>query len=124
MVRLSLTYFTLRLYHSRFAQPTGTATPTFWRWKNSEYDALVDQMGQTAPPPRSDPALGSEKRCYSIWLRELPPPYPCCNYQTTACHTTNLLARNWPSADNPYINTAYWHRTWLLVLLHLQPTRG
>ena len=42
-------YFTLRLYHSRYVQPTGTATPSFWRWRNADFDRLVDQMGQTAP---------------------------------------------------------------------------
>ena len=31
---------------------------------------------------------------------------------------------NWPSAQNPYINSAYWHRTWLLVLLGLEPAQG
>ena len=30
---------------------------------------------------------------------------------------------NWPSEENPYINSAYWHRTWLLVLLNLKPVQ-
>ena len=30
---------------------------------------------------------------------------------------------NWPTAANPYTQNAFWHRTWLLVLLALQPTR-
>ena len=25
---------------------------------------------------------------------------------------------------DPYINSAYWHRTWLLVLLGLEPARS
>lgn len=113
-------YFTLRLYHSRFVQPTGTATPNFWRWKNSEYDALVDQMGQTAP---DDPRLvGLFREALAIWLRELP-AVPLLQFYHRLPHNQTYW-RNWPSADNPYINTAYWHRTWLLVLLHLQPTRG
>ena len=29
--------------------------------------------------------------------------------------------KNWPTAENPYIHTAYWHSTWLLVLLGLEP---
>ena len=32
--------------------------------------------------------------------------------------------KNWPSQDNPYINSAYWHRTWLLVLLGLEAAQG
>ena len=31
---------------------------------------------------------------------------------------------NWPSAQKPYINSAYWHRTWLLVLLGLEPAQS
>ena len=113
-------YFTLRLYHSRFVQPTGTATPNFWRWKNPEYDALVDQMGQTAP---DDPRLvGLFREALAIWLRELP-AIPLLQFYHRLPHNQTYW-RNWPSADNPYINTAYWHRTWLLLLLNLQPTRG
>jgi len=33
-------YFTLRLYHSRFVQPTGTAAEYFWRWGNAEFDTI------------------------------------------------------------------------------------
>ena len=28
---------------------------------------------------------------------------------------------NWPDANNPYINSANWHRTFELVLLSLKP---
>lgn len=113
-------YFTLRLYHSRFAEPTGTATPTFWRWKNAEYDAIVDQMGQTAP---GDPHLhGLFREALAIWLRELP-AIPLLQFYHRIPHNQTYWT-NWPSAENPYINSAYWHRTWLLVLLNLKPTRG
>ena len=30
---------------------------------------------------------------------------------------------NWPSKENPYINSAYWHKTWLLVLLGIKAAR-
>ena len=113
-------YFTLRLYHSRFAAPTGTATPTFWRWKNADYDALVDEMGQTAP---DDPRLmGLFRAALVIWLRELP-AIPLLQFYHRLPHNQTYWT-NWPSQENPYINTAYWHRTWLLVLLNLKPTRG
>ena len=113
-------YFTLRLYHSRFAAPTGTATPTFWRWKNADYDALVDEMGQTAP---DDPRLmGLFRAALAIWLRELP-AIPLLQFYHRLPHNQTYWT-NWPSQENPYINTAYWHRTWLLVLLNLKPTRG
>ena len=61
-------YFTLRLYHSRFVQPTGTHAERFWRWSNPEYDAIVDKMGQTSP---DDPELQNLfRQAMEIWLKE------------------------------------------------------
>ncbi len=113
-------YFTLRLYHSRFIQPTGTSTPVFWRWKNEEFDRLVDEMGQTA---HDDPALvGLFHQAMDIWLAELP-SIPLVQWYHRIPHNQTYW-KNWPSAENPYINSAYWHRTWLLVLLGLEPAQG
>ena len=42
-------YFTLRLYHSRYVQPTGTAAIYFWRWQNAHFDQIIDRMAGTAP---------------------------------------------------------------------------
>ena len=112
-------YFTLRLYHSRFLQPTGTATQNFWRWKNEEFDALVDRMGETAT---DDPELARLfRQAMEIWLRELP-SIPLVQWYHRIPHNETYWT-NWPNARNPYINSAYWHRTWLLVLLGLQPVQ-
>jgi len=108
------------LYHSRFVQPTGTATPTFWRWRNPEFDAVVDRMGRTAP---DDPALmGQFRQALEVWLPELS-AIPLLQFYHRLPHN-HTYWKNWPSAENPYINSAYWHRTWLLVLLQLEPTQG
>lgn len=113
-------YFSLRLYHSRFVQPTGTHAERFWRWSNPEYDALVDQMGQTAP---DDPELQRLFRAaMEIWLRELP-SIPIVQWYHRIPHNETYW-KNWPTAENPYINSAYWHNTWLLVLLGLEPAQG
>jgi peptide/nickel transport system substrate-binding protein len=113
-------YFTMRLYHSRFVQPTGTAAEHFWRWKNTDYDALVDEMGRTAP---DDPRLHELFReGMAIWLNEMP-SVPLLQWYHRIPHNETYWT-NWPSAENPYINSAYWHRTWLLVLLGLQPVQG
>ncbi|MBT6621980.1 MAG: ABC transporter substrate-binding protein [Gemmatimonadetes bacterium] len=112
-------YFTMRLYHSRFVQPTGTAAEHFWRWKNTDYDALVDEMGRTAP---DDPRLHELFReAMAIWLNEMP-SVPLLQWYHRIPHNETYWT-NWPSAENPYINSAYWHRTWLLVLLGLQPAQ-
>ena len=113
-------YFTLRLYHSRFVQPTGTHAERFWRWSNPEYDAIVDQMGQTSP---DDPELQRLFReAMEIWLAELP-SIPIVQWYHRIPHNETYW-KNWPTAKNPYINSAYWHNTWLLVLLGLEPVQG
>ena len=112
-------YFTLRLYHSRFVQPTGTATDVFWRWRNEEFDAIVDRMGQTAPDhPRLKELF---RQGMEIWLRELP-AVPLLQFYHRLPHNQTYW-KNWPTAEDPYINSAYWHRTWLLVLLNLEPAQ-
>ncbi len=113
-------YFTLRLYQGRFVQPTGTPAEQFWRWKNPEFDRLVDQMGQTAPEdPKLIPLF---RQAMEIWLRELP-SIPLLQWYHRIPHNQTYWT-NWPSAEDPYINSAYWHRTFLLVLLNLKPAQG
>ena len=113
-------YFTMRRYHSRFVQPTGTHAEIFWRWSNPDYDSLVDKMGQTSP---DDPKLQDLFReAMEIWLSELP-SIPLVQWYHRIPHNETYW-KNWPTAENPYINSAYWHNTWLLVLLGLEPTQG
>ena len=112
-------YFTLRLYHSRFVQPTGTATQYFWRWHNEEFGRLVDGMGETAP---DDPELEVLfRQAMEIWLRELP-SVPLLQWYHRIPYNQTYWT-NWPSADDPYANPSYWARTWLLVLLGLEPAQ-
>jgi peptide/nickel transport system substrate-binding protein len=113
-------YATLRLYHSRFVQPTGTPAEHFWRWSNPEFDRIVDQMVEVAP---DDPRLVELfRQAMEIWLRELP-SIPLVQWYHRIPHNETYW-KNWPSAENPYINSAYWHRVWLLVLLNLEPTQN
>jgi len=113
-------YFTLRLYHSRYVQPTGTFAEHFWRWRNEEFDATVDRMIEVAP---EDPRLVTLfRQAMDIWLRELP-SIPLVQWYHRVPHNETYW-QNWPTAENPYINSANHHRTWLLVLLELEPVQG
>ena len=113
-------YFTLRLYHSRFVRPTSTAAEIFWRWQNEEYDRIVDQMGQTAP---DDPQLlVLFRQAMEIWIEELP-SIPLVQWYHRIPHNQTYWT-NWPTAEDPYINSAYWHTSFLLVLLGLEPVQG
>ena len=113
-------YFTLRLYHSQFVQPTGTPTPYFWRWQNEEFDRVVDEMGKTDP---ADPELAALfHQALDVWLPNLP-AVPLLQFYHRIPHNQTYW-KNWPSAENPYINTAYWHKTFMLLLLGLEPAQG
>ncbi len=110
---------TLNNYTSRHIQPTGTAANPFWRWENAEFDAIVDQMAATSP---NDPALTELYReAMTLYFDELP-SIPIVQWFHRIAHNETYWT-NWPTVDNPYINSAYWHRTWLLVLLNLEPTQ-
>jgi peptide/nickel transport system substrate-binding protein len=110
-------YFVLRQYQSRFVKPTGEPADNPWRWQNEAYDELIDQMGQTPP---DDPAMRElYRQAMDIWLAELP-SIPIVQWPHRIPHNETYWT-NWPTAENPYINSAYWSRTWLLVLLNLQP---
>ncbi len=61
------------------------------------------------------------RQALEIWLRELP-AIPLVQWYHRIPHNQTYWA-DWPSAENPYIHTAYWHRTFLLVLLGLKPAR-
>ena len=111
--------FTLRLYHSRYVQPTGTAAIYFWRWQNAHFDQIIDRMAGTAP---DDPLLLEHfRQAMEIWLRELP-SIPLLQWYHRIPHNETYW-QNWPTAETPYINSAYWARTWLLVLLELEPVQ-
>jgi len=110
-------YFVLRQYHSRFVHPTDQPGDFPWRWSNATYDKIVDQMGQT---PTDAPEMETlYRQAMDIWLSELP-SIPIVQWPHRIPHNETYWT-NWPTEENPYINSAYWSRTWLLVLLNLEP---
>jgi len=110
-------YFVLRQYQSRFVRATNQPADMPWRWKNAEYDNLIDQMGRT--PNHAPEMIKIYRQAMNIWLRELP-SIPLVQWPHRIPHNESYWT-NWPSEKNPYINSAYWSRTWLLVLLNLKP---
>ena len=109
-------YFTLRLYHSRFVKPTGTAAEHFFRWSNPEFDRIVDEM--VAVDTEDPHLIELFRQAMRIWLSEMP-SIPLAQWYHRIPHNETYW-KNWPTAENPYANSAYWHRTWLLVLLGLE----
>lgn len=114
-------YDTMFLYQSQSVAIPGSHASNFSLWKNSDYDKIVDEMAVT---PATDQAklLDQFKRAMAIWLPELP-DIPIQNwYHRIPYNTTNWTG--WPSKENPYVNGAFWHLTFPLILNQLKSTAG
>ena len=112
-------YRTLDLYHSRFVKPTGEATFPFYRWANPEFDKVVNEMNEIA---YDDPKMFSLfHQAMEIWLKELPDKPLVSFYHRNPINHTYWTG--WPNEDDPYVNDANWHKTFLLIVLRLQPTQ-
>lgn len=113
-------YFTLRLYQSRYAKPTGERATYPYRWSNAEYDEIVDTMGTTSP---EDPKLHDLfRQAMDLWIPALPDVGLVQWFHRIPTNTTYWT--NWPSEENPYINSAYWHRTSPLWIHSLKPAQS
>ncbi|HEY66178.1 MAG TPA: ABC transporter substrate-binding protein [Caldilineae bacterium] len=112
-------FYTLNMYHSRYARPVGESTPYFSRWANAEYDKIIEEMSTV---PMGDPRMMDLfRRAMEIWLRELPDAPIVQWYHRIPMNTTYW--KNWPTRDNPYVNGAFWHLTFPLILHRLEPAQ-
>jgi peptide/nickel transport system substrate-binding protein len=111
-------YATLRLYQGTSIAVPGAHQANFSRWKNPEYDKLVDEAYAVAPTDTKKLA-DIWRRAMEIWLPELPDIQLVQNYHRIPWNTTYW--KNWPTEQSPYVNGAHWHLTFAMVLWNLQP---
>jgi peptide/nickel transport system substrate-binding protein len=113
-------YHTLRLYQSVSVAVPGAHLVNFAKWKNAAYDKIVDEVFVT---DMKDTARLMElfRQAMEIWIPELPDIPLTYNYHRIPMNTTYW--KNWPTAENPYVNGAFWHLTYAMVLWNLQPTQ-
>jgi peptide/nickel transport system substrate-binding protein len=99
----------------------GAHLVNFSRWKNPEYDKIVDEVYVTDPEN-----VAKLKELFhaamEIWLPDLPDIQLVQNYHRIPLNTTNWT--NWPTAENSYINDASWHLTFNLVMWSAKPVQG
>ncbi len=57
-----------------------------------------------------------------IWLRELPDVMLLQFYHRIPLNTTYWTG--WPSKEDPYMNEAFWHRTFINILTRLKQRRS
>jgi peptide/nickel transport system substrate-binding protein len=114
-------YYTLRLYQSVTQAVPGAHLVNFPRWSNKKYDEIVDQIFVTSIDDK--PKLTQLfRQAMEIWLPELPDIQLTEFYHRIPMNTTYW--KNWPTAENPYINGAFWHLTYQLVLNNLEAVQA
>jgi peptide/nickel transport system substrate-binding protein len=112
-------YDTMKLYQTESVAIPGAHSVNFSKWKNADYDKIIDEMA-TTPTTAQDKLLDQYKRAMAIWLPELP-DIPIQNwYHRIPYNTSNWTS--WPTKDNPFINGAFWHLTFQLILNNLTPS--
>lgn len=112
-------YYTLRLYQSRTLAVPGGHLVNFSKWQNAEYDELVDEIAVTSPADQ-EALLALFRQTMEIWLPELPDIQIQEWYHRIPMNTTHW--QGWPTRDDPYVNGAFWHLTFQLILNRLTPT--
>jgi peptide/nickel transport system substrate-binding protein len=98
-------YSTFNYFHGKWYKPSGEMTDAHsYRWRNSEFDRLVDIM--VSLPPEDKKFRDAADRALEIWLEELPALGLAQVYLITPFNATYWT--NWPSADNNYIQPTHW----------------
>jgi len=113
-------YAALELYHSRFATPIGTTAGNnrFSRYKNPEYDALLDTM---APISSEDPKfMEAFLKAIEIYWRDVI-DIPVVQFLHRIPYNQTYWT-NWPTVANPQVgfNGAFWHHTGMMVVTNLK----
>ena len=96
----------------------GAHAVNFSRWKNPDYDKIVDEVYVTDPND-TDKLKKLFHAAMEIWLPDLPDIQLVQNYHRIPLNTAYW--QNWPTADNDYINDASWHLTFPIVLWNARP---
>jgi len=109
---------TFMLYHSEPLPMGEQDWSNITRWYNEDFIAVTDEMNKTAMDDPKMPELF--KKGMEIWYEELP-DMPLVQW-FHRIPVNNWYFENWPTAENPYMNSALWHLTMLSVVLGLKAT--
>jgi peptide/nickel transport system substrate-binding protein len=109
---------TLTLYQSVSVAVPGGHGVNFSRWHNDEYDLIVDEMAVTSPDEQ-DILIDQWLRAMALWLPGLPDIPIQEWYHRIPMNQTYWTG--WPTAEDAYVNGAFWHLTFQLILNQLKP---
>jgi peptide/nickel transport system substrate-binding protein len=112
-------YYTLRLYQTSSVNIVATHQTNYSLWENAQYDSIVDEVYSTSPTERQK-MVDDWVRAMQIWLPNLPDIMIEQGYHRLPTNETYWTG--WPNAQDPYVNTAFFHLTPALIVHRLQPT--
>ena len=103
--------------HRRCPAARRSTWSTSRSWNNKEYDLIADEMFRTAP---TETAKMQELwlKAMEIWLPELPDVQLMQFYHRLPMNLTYW--KGYPTKNNPYVNPAFFHSTYALVLHNLE----
>jgi ABC-type transport system substrate-binding protein len=115
-------YATFELFHGRHLAPSGTSAGSYFsRYKNPEFDAILDQMAvlSTDDPKFEELAV----QALEIYWREVI-DVPVIQWLHRIPYNETYWV-NWPTQNNLAmgVNGAYWAHTGMLVITNLKPAR-
>lgn len=115
-------YYMLSLYSSATFRDIGEPPVNPWataRWRNSEFDAIVDQMATLSPTEPKTKELFTE--AMEIWFEELPDIYIS---QLIIRHMGNgHYWSNWTGKNNNYGFLHPWQQEFMKTMVNLKATQ-
>jgi peptide/nickel transport system substrate-binding protein len=123
---LSEPYETLKDLHSKWGRPVGEKTPFAGslasRYKNPEYDALIDQM-EAAPAgtPDNPKYVELANKALDIYLRDMPEIMLTEELHVVTFNETYWTG--WPSAEDPYVAPYPPWEAWRLIVHRIKPVK-
>ncbi len=111
-------FHTLDFYTSKYYRPVGEPAPYFSRWQNPEYDAILEELATLAPSPDDARYMELYLAALEIWLDNLVDA-PLQQFLHRIPYNQTYWT-GWPTVDDPYVNGAFWHLTFPLVLHRLK----
>ena len=109
-------------YTSKYYAPIGEPTSQNSRYNNPEYDAVVDEMATMMPDANNPAYMDLYLRAMEIWLDDLVDA-PIQQFLHRIPHNTTYW-QGWPTQENAYVNGAFWHLTFPLILQNLEAAQS
>lgn len=112
-------YAAFALYEGSRALPIGEAVNprSASRYKNPEYDLIVDRMLGLSP---DSPEFEAEAdKALAIWVRDLP-AIPLTDTRLLTPFNTTYW-KGWPTSENNYVQPGHWWVTANQIILKLEP---